>query len=148
MAFSLLSLPKNIIQYMATLTLDPRDTSLLRATCKYIHSNINDNAEEYRQCNTIDKVLALSCYGGHLDIAKWCVTNGATDFNHALNSACIGGHLEIAEWCVSQGATELNGALMESCFYGHLDLVNWCISKGATYFRIARSRTSHPEIRQ
>ena len=78
MSVSLLSLPLNVIQYMATLALDPKDTSHFRATCKTIYKGVKDTAEKYRERNSIEDTTHLALYNGHLGIIKWCASQGYT----------------------------------------------------------------------
>ena len=124
MSVSLLDLPKYVIQYMATLALDPRDTSHFRATCKTIYKGVKDTAKEYRKCTTMNSILHVACIGGHLEIAKWCTSNGATNFDRAMACACETGHLELAKWCASNGAKTFNYALHYTS-NKYADVIKW-----------------------
>ena len=163
------SLNNNLLQYMVNISgMNPMDVSHFRATCKGIYKGVNDTAQKYRECKTYNGMLCYACTIGHLEMAKWCVSIGATDFNYAMKYACSNGHLEVAKWCASVGATNFNwgmrnacengqieiakwcasvgaidfdGAMCSACRGGHLDVAKWCVSKGATAFDSATSFT-------
>ena len=163
MSVSLFVLPLNIIQYMSRIWLDPKDISLLRATCRYMRTNLRDEAKIYRTdseieilfracrynhmdiaqyifkycpspSNNINTALETACIWNQLEMAKWCKSNGATRFNWPMYHACKRGHLEIAKWCASNGAIDFDYAMYGACEGGHLEIVKWCGSKGATKY--------------
>ena len=87
-----------------------------------------------KQCKheDIDDSLWYACGNGHLECAKWCAENGATNFNWGLRNACFNGHLDIAKWCAEKGATDFNNGLENACYNGQLECVKWCLEQGAT----------------
>ena len=144
---SIYDLPKGILNY---LPLDPKDKSLLRATCKHIHSNIKDTAEKYRACKTHLNIRLIASDNNHADIVRWCMLNnmdkvteksaeyphvdfGPNPYDWTLYYACRNGYLDIAKLCVKMGARNFNDALGCACTTGQLRLARWCISNGATY---------------
>ena len=131
MAFNILDLPKEILNYIP---LDPKDTSHFRATCKTIYKGVNDTAKEYRECATVDDMLYMACKYGHLKLVKWGALNRNINFNIFMFGACVGGHLEIAKWCASEGATDFNWAMVSACSSGYLEIAQWCASMGAANF--------------
>ena len=87
--------------------------------------------------------LHVACDKGHLDIAQWLHSAGAsldaTDNRECipLHNACSRGHLGIAQWLHGAGAslntTDCQGytPLHFACWDGHLDIAQWLCSVGA-----------------
>jgi ankyrin repeat protein len=87
--------------------------------------------------------LHYACLKGHLDLAQWLHTAGAsldaTDRagGAPLHYACSGGRLDVAQWLHSAGAsldaTDRAGLapLHYACSWGHLDVAQWLCSAGA-----------------
>ena len=88
--------------------------------------------------------LHLASMHGHLDIAQWLHSAGAsldaTDNQGGtpLHTACSKGHLDIAQWLHSAGAS-LNAThtsdgytpLHNACCQGRLEIAQWLCSAGA-----------------
>ena len=90
-----------------------------------------------------DEPLHLACGEGHLDIAQWLHSAGAsvdaTDDGGQtpLHNACSRGHLGIAQWLHSAGVS-VNAAtggggtpLHFACCQGRLEIAQWLCSAGA-----------------
>ena len=85
-----------------------------------------------------------ACFKGHLDIAQWLHSAGASiDATNSggetpLHRACIGGHFAIAQWLHSAGACvdTINSVgqtpLHRASYTGHLDVAQWLHREGAS----------------
>ena len=104
---------------------------------------VADGASVRAQFDDGQESLHVACYKGHLDIAQWLHSAGASVF--ATNSmrwtplhyACWKGQLDLAQWLSSAGAS-VDAAdtlgwtpLHEGCWHGHLKIAQWLCSAGA-----------------
>jgi hypothetical protein len=56
--------------------------------------------------------LYSAARGGDLDVCKWLVEKGASEFDWALHGAAAeGGHLDVCKWLVEKGARDFDRAL-------------------------------------
>jgi ankyrin repeat protein len=87
--------------------------------------------------------LLDASYCGHIEIVKALFAKGATALlNRALGRACANGKLDVAKFLISQGATDLDDALEQACFTEQLEVVFFLIKQGATsYYRIRNRQT-------
>jgi hypothetical protein len=76
-------------------------------------------------------ILHGASMGGHMELAKWAVENGAADWNGALLGACEVGQMEMAKWTVEMGATDWNWAFYGACREGQMEMAKWLAEKGA-----------------
>lgn len=70
-----------------------------------------------------------ACRGGHMDIVRLLIEEGAYHWNKGLLIAC--GHLDIVKLMIEKGATDLNGGLKETYFGCHIDVIKFLLEKGA-----------------
>jgi len=70
---------------------------------------------------TRDNVFCVS-RNGEIERAKRMVLNGA-DVNHGLFGACEGGHLEIVKWMLANGATDIGKlyGIYSACQYNQIE---------------------------
>ena len=90
-----------------------------------------------------EEPLHLPCWEGHLDVAQWLHSAGASldatdsEGETPLHIACLQGHLSIAQWLLSAGAsldaTSSDGytPLHDTCIQGRLEIAKWLCSAGA-----------------
>ena len=78
--------------------------------------------------------LPLAAVGGHLEVVKYLVGQGADDLSAALGSAAYWGHLEVVKYLVGQGAsdTSLLYALYRAVVGDHLEVVKYLVGQGAS----------------
>lgn len=79
-----------------------------------------------------------SCYGGHLEIAKWLYSLDHTINIHSNNEyafrwSCLCGYFKIAKWLYSlDGKINIHAmneyAFRHSCAYNHLETSKWLVS--------------------
>ena len=48
--------------------------------------------------------LFWSAQGGHIDLMKFFIKNGANEVNRAMYAAAVGGHKNAIDYLISQGA--------------------------------------------
>ena len=88
-------------------------------------------------------VNSFAAGGGHLDICKYSILLGATDFNYSLINAARAGHLDICKYLISQdtsgtfNATNFNWALDYAAYGGHLELCKYFVSIGTNKYNRA-----------
>jgi hypothetical protein len=85
-----------------------------------------------------DSALFWTCDRGQMKMAKWLVEKGATDWNRALFGACTMGRMEIAKWLAKIGATDWDSALSGACERGQMEMAKWLVEKGATECRMCK----------
>ena len=78
--------------------------------------------------------LQYAAQYGHLEVCKYLVSLGATNFDSALKCATRHDHLDMCKYFVSIGATDFNGALKYVAYHGKLNLCKYFVSLGATDF--------------
>jgi len=84
-----------------------------------------------------DPALVFAALGGHIDLCKYFIKIGATDFNVALAYAAEGGHKDLCHYFIKLGAKDFNYALANAAEGGHLDICKYLIKLGATNFKSA-----------
>lgn len=111
--------------------LDPREcliTAAEKGHFDVIKAAVKSLPAESRQ-DSLDRAMSYAASGGYLDIVKFLVDQGATDFNIALIWAAGEGHLEIVNFLIQRGANKFDTALEAAAENGHLDLVKYLITK-------------------
>ena len=115
---------------------------------KYIHSNkaqwgfayANDGSHYYTHSGywgnpyffDLDYGLYCAATSGNMELVKFIINIGATNYDRGLQGACEKGHTKIAMFMIEKGANRWNDALKSACGGGHLELVRFMIHKGAT----------------
>ncbi len=59
--------------------------------------------------------LYNSCKGGHINIVKLIIDNGANNFNDGLIWACLCGHIDIIKLMIDKGADNYDNGLIRAC---------------------------------
>jgi hypothetical protein len=95
--------------------------------------------------NILDKQFAEACVGGNLNTIQLLIAKGANNnWDAGLIYASLGGHLDIVRFMVDNGAKLWNEALIYACSREHLEIVKFLIEKGATKCRYChRSMQEH-----
>ena len=111
------------------------NSSFIRKTICHISTYVKSKKwdSENEKWNYVNSRAAS---GGHLDICRYSVSNGATYFKYSLINAAGAGHLDICKYLVSTGTLntdDLDEARINSTRYlGHLDICKYLVSQGAT----------------
>jgi hypothetical protein len=119
----------------------------------YIKEGNLDKAKQFLQENpkynihvNDEKAFRLSCYYGHLEVARWLwdISNNKINIyaknEDAFCSSCMKGHLEVARWLWDISNHKINihaygdYAFRWSCFHCHLDVAKWLLSLDFDYF--------------
>jgi len=132
--------PHELAYVFAQLT-DPADMARARAVCREWRDIMDPPHINGKQITDVlrlspSRILKKACRVGSLDLAKYAISRGATDFNGCLYNACANGHKELAELMISRGATNFDWGLGGACKRGHKELVELMISRGATDFNV------------
>lgn len=80
--------------------------------------------------NDLDKCLSGACKGGHKDIVKLMISEGATNLYGAFHTACCGGHMDVVELLRGYGIKFWNYGLRSACQGGNMNIINLVISMG------------------
>jgi len=83
-------------------------------------------------CRLTTCLFGEACKGGHIDIVKFMIEKGATDYNYGLRGTCEGGNVEIVNLMIKQGATDWDEGLYFACLGGHMEIVKLMIKCEAT----------------
>ena len=88
--------------------------------------------------------LMFALANGHLDTAKWLVSNGAVveccdvDGCTLMFEVCLAGHLECAKWLLSKGCKDVRtknkygkNPMYAACVQGHIEVAHWLYANGA-----------------
>lgn len=75
--------------------------------------------------------MVKAAEGGHIDIVKLMLKNGATDYNLTMRMAARKGHMNIIKLMLSEGATIYNEALKVAAGGGYMDIVKLMLDLGA-----------------
>ena len=75
-----------------------------------------------------DRIMEAAAWGGHIDLVKYAITQGASSFNSGLARAVQGNHLDIINLMLAHGANISSEP--ESVWYfaaenGNLELINY-----------------------
>lgn len=73
--------------------------------------------------DTYTHCLKDACKGGHMDIARFMMKNGAHCWNNALMGACEEGHMELVLMMIEKGANQWDWAYESACEGGHMEIV-------------------------
>lgn len=91
---------------------------------KLVKKNFNIFTSEINKC------LKFGA-SNSLEIVKFLIQKGATNFDEALVSATHSNKTDIIEFLIQKGATDFNGALKRACRNGNNQLIEFFIKKGA-----------------
>ena len=72
-----------------------------------------------------DWAMSFAAGGGYLDVIKYLIGLGATDLENAMASASAGGHLAVVKYLVELGATNFGNAMYEATEGGHTDIIEY-----------------------
>ena len=112
------------------------------------HLELVKNLIAQGACN-FDFAMYRAAYGGHLEIVKFFIDQGARHFNRAMAGAARGGHLEIVKYLITQGANNFDWAMEGAARQGHLEIVKYLIDRGARDFNramVGAAGAGHTEI--
>ena len=101
-----------------------------------VHS-INNQMKEFIDKKEWDGALADAAENGHLEICKYLVSIGATNFDSSLELAAFNGRMKICKYLVSLGDIDINLGLEGAAYFGHLDVCKYFVSQGAANFNWA-----------
>ena len=108
--------------------LDPKDISLLRATCKTLRKWIPDMAKSYRELGKDrNHIIELASQEGHKSIVIWANRDYNTA-NYALIGAARGGKIAIMEWAIQNGASDLEHAFKVAYIRNQTRVAFWMAS--------------------
>ena len=108
------------------------NSSFIRKTICHISTYVKSKKwdSENEKWNYVNSRAAS---GGHLDICRYSVSNGATYFKYSLINAAGAGHLDICKYLVSistLNTDDFNKALINAARAGHLDICKYLVSTG------------------
>lgn len=95
---------------------------------------------------SLNNGLCGACYGGHIEIVKFMISKGATDYAAGLFAACTGDgdedyacknvmkYVEIIKLMVTYGASNFEMILKYACLCGNIELAQLAIENGAVDF--------------
>lgn len=100
--------------------------------------------ELFEKANTIqasqyDNIMAFAAEKGHIDIVRFMLKHGATDYMWSLENASYNGHIDIVRLMIEQGAKNFDWAMALAACVGHFSIVQLLIEKGANNYRLALS---------
>tara|TARA_R110001599_G_scaffold322739_1_gene534055 strand:- start:1159 stop:1965 length:807 start_codon:yes stop_codon:yes gene_type:complete len=81
-------------------------------------------------------IMASAAKGGHRDIVQLMLDKGAQNFDRAMADAAEGGHIDIVQLMLDKGADDFNWAMSYATFRGHIDIVRLMLDKGANDFNL------------
>jgi len=122
----------------ARLMCEPRDKVWHMAVKWGANVDFLDILETHEQLLNPDDVFIMSCYFGHLHIARWLISafpytkyEGEIS-RESFNWACYNGHFEVVLWLVRMfsnvvGQINQKKVFRETCIQGHLDIAKWLI---------------------
>jgi hypothetical protein len=93
--------------------------------------------------------LREACRGGHAQLVKQLIAQGATDWESGLQGACRGGYGALVHQFIVRGASNWNAAMLEACRGGHAPIVELMVSRGATRWSCGLSaacRGGHQQV--
>lgn len=64
-----------------------------------------------------------SGYGGHIDIIKYLIERGATNYNCGAYGACHGGFYDVVKYLIDLGADDFSWLFVSACQGGNLNIV-------------------------
>lgn len=81
----------------------------------------------------LENILYNASRGGHLELIKYVMSQGAQDLNYALDGAAEGGKIEIIKYLMSIGANDINSALehIAEVDEGDVETFKYILSIGA-----------------
>ena len=87
--------------------------------------------------------------GGHIEMVKFLISQGANKLNFALHGAAENDHTEVVDFLIAHGAS-WDGALQDTSSYGHMKMVDFVVSNYASHIlhweveiRSAEERGNH-----
>jgi len=83
-----------------------------------------------------EKRLFFACKGGNMDIVKLIIERGGKDWNHGLRCACVSRNMELVELMITNSATDWVHGLISACIGGNKDIIQLMISKGANCWHV------------
>lgn len=73
--------------------------------------------------------LGYAGYGGQMEVIKYLIANGYTNFNKGLIGGCCGGSLEIVELMISHKADDLEYGLYFALRKKRTDVIEYLTNK-------------------
>lgn len=91
---------------------------------KYLMKKIPKNLS---RVDVVNYCMWGGCEGGHVNIIKRAIKNGASDWNRGLDSSCRGGSLEITKLMINNGASNIDHGVRVACTNGNLEVINYLV---------------------
>ncbi len=75
----------------------------------------------------LNLALEWAAQGGHIDIVKFLLENGALALEEALCAASREGDFDLVDYLIKEGAEDIEGAFDQAAEYGHLDMIKFLL---------------------
>lgn len=149
MSLSILDLPKDVL---SLIELDPKESSYLRATCRYMRKSIRDKSETYRNAAIRGLLFKLLCEDGYAGLAGEIYLQCGP--YHVVwpneDDVAKNGHLDVLLMMdkYSMNCMRSKNILIAGARGGHKHIIDYAIEHGATNIDYAIGCAKNEEIVQ
>ena len=136
----------NVVEYLVSQGADIDNALIYAAENGYleiIKYGLNYYYKHHSIMQLLNQLLDLATRGGHVNIMKYLIAEGANDINTALLAAISSNKDFVIPYLVSLGANNLNSALMLAVENGYLPIVKYLVSHGANNLNTALNYAFH-----